>query len=368
MLLVLSAMLAGGAWLGVRFARMLTRARPAMRRRTAVWLGVAAVAPLLFFFALWGLFAYLVMILAAGDLAGLCLSRWRWGGMWWGKAWRGGMTGVALAVCVCAYGFYHVLDIRVTRYDITLSKPQAGRPVPHSKLRAVLITDTHLGKAIRAPQLDALAARVNALAPDIVFLGGDIYDDKTPPELVDHSMGVWRALKAPLGVWYVGGNHEHARYAGAHMAGVFPRLKAAGVRVLEDEHALVGGAFYVVGRKDLSIRDRLGAEELTRALDKTRPVIMLDHQPVGMARTADAGVDLLLCGHTHAGQIWPFGYAVRLLSRNEVVYGRARFGNMQAIVSSGAGAWGFSMRVGTNSEIVLLDIAFAPETSKGNAP
>ena len=77
-----------------------------------------------------------------------------------------------------------------------------------------------------------------------------------------------------------------------------------------------------------------------------------------MNLAAAAGVDLMLSGHTHGGQIWPFGIAVRLVSENDMVSGHAWFGAMQAIVTSGAGAWKFPMRIGTHSEIVVMDITF----------
>ena len=381
--MALMTMLAAGAYLWIAFAQMLRYAFGGRYRLAALALGGAAVIGMIVTRAAWGLFIYLVLFCAIADIIGkiaVALSRRQNNGS---KdvattAW-GGAIGIVLAVVLSVYGYFVAKDIRTTHYDITIAK-SAGEI---QTLRAVLMTDMHIGTMIGKAELDAIALRVNALSPDIIFFGGDIYDDKTSPELIEHSLEAWRSLTAPYGVYFVSGNHERAHYGGAHIAEALPRLHEAGVTLLEDEVTLVGDSFYVVGRKDAAIRGRMNPSQLTNTTDKRKPIILLDHQPTGIAAVAKAGVDLMLSGHTHAGQIWPFGYLIKPLSPNEVLYGHFNGvgvrsghlrnkctnltptppydGSLQVIVSSGAGTWGFPMRVGTRSEIVVLDIAFTEE-------
>lgn len=101
-------------------------------------------------------------------------------------------------------------------------------------------------------------------------------------------------------------------------------------------------------------RKRATIEELVSGLDPSYPVVVLDHQPREYEENEKTGVDLILSGHTHAGQIFPGGFFSALA--NELNYGYKKIGSLQAIVSSGMGTWGFPMRVGTNSEIVKIRI------------
>ena len=356
--LALAALLLCGAYLCLRLARMLRWNFHAMRKSTAWFISIAAVCGMMCVIATWGFYTYLVLVLFAGDVIEWLLRFAKKLEPKWQKFWHGGATGLVIALAIFYIGYFNARIIRETRYDIHIPKHADGV----EKLRAVLLTDMHLGATIRAKELDKIVARVNALAPDVVLLGGDTYDDQTSRELFEHSLAAWQGITARHGVVFVAGNHEQAFYAGSKMPGFLLQVRQSNIRFLEDEHLLLDGAVYIVGRNDHKLKTgRHGVEQLTRGLDKSRPVIMLDHQPIGLAEAADAGVDLMLCGHTHAGQIWPFGLLVLPLSSNDMIYGHAWFGNMQAVTSSGTGAWKLPMRIGTKSEIVVLDITFKPE-------
>jgi predicted MPP superfamily phosphohydrolase len=135
-------------------------------------------------------------------------------------------------------------------------------------------------------------------------------------------------------------------------------LGSRGVRVLDDDVLPGPAGTYIIGRRDLRDKERRPISDITKGLDAKRPLIILDHQPVELKQYAAAGADLTLSGHTHAGQVFPIGLISGLISTNEIDYGYRRNGNMQSIVTSGVGAWGFPMRVGTDSEIVVIDISF----------
>ena len=353
----LLTLLLSGVYLCARFARMLRYHFPKINRWVPWIASVAVVGFMMRYMVAWGIYTYLVLALFSGDLVEFILTRCRWtfGVKWWKKIWCGGVTGLATALALFFIGYQIARNIQTTHYEVTV--PKAAGEV--STIRVVLMADAHIGTTIRAPELDALVARVNALSPDIVLLAGDIYDDQTPPALFEHSLASWQAMDTRHGVYYVAGNHELARYAGARMTGILEQMRfAAGVRFLEDSHILLDNAFYLIGRNDPALAGRPDIAELTRGLDKTKPILLLEHQPVGLNAAAAAGVDLAFFGHTHGGQIWPFGIAVRHLSKNEMVYGLAQFGTLQAITTSGVGAWKFPMRIGTKSEIAVIDIVF----------
>lgn len=138
-------------------------------------------------------------------------------------------------------------------------------------------------------------------------------------------------------------------------------LTDAGIHLLDDESVLIDNKFYIVGRRDASRCEKVEGSratpaQLTESLDQRKPIIFIDHQPKELDKTAAAGVDLDLCGHTHDGQIFPGNLIIHLFWENSCGY--LRKGNMHNIVTSGAGIWGPNMRVGTNSEICPITVYF----------
>jgi predicted MPP superfamily phosphohydrolase len=165
-----------------------------------------------------------------------------------------------------------------------------------------------------------------------------------------------RELHAPLGVWAVLGNHDSFESAAESSL----ILRDAGFRVLHDESELVVSGLRVAGVDDLGLRARFGAVDLAigSALKSVQigreGCVFLSHTPVGMVAAAEAGAGLMLCGHTHGGQIWPFNYLVK--SRFPELVGRHIFAPMTLIISRGAGTWGPRMRLWKRGEIVLITL------------
>jgi predicted MPP superfamily phosphohydrolase len=168
-----------------------------------------------------------------------------------------------------------------------------------------------------------------------------------------------KKLKAPLGVFAVLGNHE---YFGGHIEEYIKRLEDIGIRVLRDETVLVADSFYLVGRKDKAAESftsegRLPLTKLVSSLNRTLPILVMDHQPHHrLDEAAASGIDLLMSGHTHRGQMAPNHMITRRIF--ELDWGYARKGTMHAIVSSGFGTWGPPIRIGSRSEIVEITITF----------
>jgi predicted MPP superfamily phosphohydrolase len=218
----------------------------------------------------------------------------------------------------------------------------------------VQITDLHVGPTIRRPAVADIVARSNALSPDIVAITGDLVDG-TVAELRE-AVSSLAELRAKQGVFFVTGNHEYFSGVGPWMA----ELARLGIRVLRNERVSIergGAAFDLAGVDDRSAA-RYGdghGENLGAALagrDRTRPVVLLAHQPRTVLDAAALDVDLQLSGHTHGGQIWPFGALVRLQQR--FLAGLSRHGNTLIYVSCGTGYWGPPMRLGAPAEITQI--------------
>lgn len=133
-------------------------------------------------------------------------------------------------------------------------------------------------------------------------------------------------------------------------------MTQAGVHVLEDEVLEIAESFYIVGRNDLTDEDRKSISELMREVDKEKLVIMLDHQPTALAEANEYGVDILLSGHTHRGQVFPVNWITSWLFEND--YGLLKKDQFHSIVTSGYGFWGPPFRIGSQSEVAKITIYF----------
>lgn len=235
--------------------------------------------------------------------------------------------------------------------------PVTLRRLPRARdgFTIVQITDVHVGPTIGRDFIQALVARVNALSPDLVAITGDLVDGDV--ETLGPLLNPLRDLRAPHGVYFVTGNHEF-------ISGVEPWvafLPSLGIRVLHNERVTIGegdDSFELAGIEDRSAgRFTRGgrAADLGRALrgwDRARELVLLAHQPKQALQAAREGVGLVLSGHTHGGQIWPFSYLVRL--DQPWIAGLHRSGATQVYVSEGTGYWGPPMRLGTRGEITRV--------------
>lgn len=272
------------------------------------------------------------------------------------NARTGGRLAFALVfgtvVIVLAAGTVQALRLRTRTVPLPITKPADLLKT----LRAVQISDVHVSPVLSASRLARIIDRVNALAPDIVFITGDLASDDTPARELLRMSEVLKQLHPPLGVFACTGNHEY--YGGLERT--CAAIRAGGVRILEDEAVLVADSFYVIGRKDPTSVPRGGTRmplaEILAGLDKSRPLILLDHQPIHLEEAAAAGIDLQLSGHTHNGQIFP----INLINKGiyELNWGLLKKGPTWFYVTSGAGTWGPPVRLGSTSEIVLFEISF----------
>lgn len=251
---------------------------------------------------------------------------------------------LAASVLMGGYGIINARRIRIRRLAVTLPNlPDAWRG-----RRAAVLSDIHLGNINGVRYARRISAITRELDPDVIFIPGDLYDGTRSD--AERLAAPLFELTPPLGVYYVSGNHDE--FEGANHYG--DALRRAGVHVLNNEHVMVdcvhiAGVNYRSSTQPMRLRRFLTGLELNNGT----PSILLQHVPNRLPIIEQAGVDLLLSGHTHGGQVFPFSWITRR-AFGEFTYGLQRFGDLQVYTSSGAGTWGPPMRVGTHSEIVLL--------------
>lgn len=263
-----------------------------------------------------------------------------------------GLGVLLILLFVLTYGSFNSRNIKITNYQLTIPKE-----TDINQLQAVLVSDTHLGLVIDNRRLTKIVDNINDLEPDIVFLAGDILEEninqlKGKQQFSD----TFRQLDAKYGVYAILGNHE---YIGGSANSVAKFFKDANVKTLRDQYAKVADSFYVIGRDDLSAtrfnqRMRQDITAIMGDIDKSLPMILLDHQPSRLDEAQQEGIDLQLSGHTHRGQFFPFNLITDRIF--EVDWGYLKKDDLQVIVSSGAGTWGPPIRIASRSEIVSIKI------------
>ncbi len=273
------------------------------------------------------------------------------------RAARAALASVlATTVLILAAGAVHAARFRVRDLDIFV--PKAARPV--RELTIVLASDIHVNPIMRDSHLEKIVETINGLAPDLIILAGDIINDDITPRGLERMAVTLRKLTAKYGVLGVLGNHEI--YGGVERS--LDWLARSGVDVLVDRAILVADSFYIVGRMDgghglrSGGRPRKPLDEVLAGVDRSYPLILVDHQPRHLDDARANGVDFQMSGHTHGGQIFPFNLINRLVYEDPLGYYRK--GATQYYVSSGVGNWGPPIRIGSTAEIVRIRISLRP--------
>lgn len=257
---------------------------------------------------------------------------------------------VILVAGIMVHGRYRFMHPVVQQVQLMFRK-QAGN---HDSLRIVVAGDMHLGWMIDRSHTRRFVDLIMAQQADMILFVGDIFDSQITPVLEQGMDQELRRLSAPLGVYTCTGNHEY-RY---HSEEKIALLNDVGITVLRDTAVLIDSAFYVAGREDKVIAHRKSTEQLLRdaGVDRSKPVILLNHTPDNLAEEADAGVDIALFGHTHHGQAFPGNLITEWIF--EVAHGYKKKGDTHIYVTSGIGLVGPQYRIGTRSEIALLTVRF----------
>ena len=272
----------------------------------------------------------------------------------WNVIHKSGIIPVLVVSILFTYGYVNIHQVRETAYTLQSDK------ISGEGLMIAQISDLHMGTTMGVEELRGYCEKIQAKDPDILFLTGDIFDERTEKSMMEEAAGILGHIDAKYGVYYVWGNHDPNHYSAQaeySMEELRRVLADSRIWVLEDEAVQVTPELAVIGRMEQSLdRNRKSVQELVTGLEPDSYQIVLDHRPVELEENAAAGVDLQLSGHTHAGQIWPTGQLAELLGINEMNYGLKNIDGFHAIVSSGIAGWGYAVRTGGHSEYVLIDV------------
>lgn len=269
-----------------------------------------------------------------------------------------GWAALIISAVALSIGWYFAHHVWQTNYELTTTKD-----IP--ALKIAMFADSHLGTTFDDKGFAKYLQAIQAQNPDMLVVVGDYVDDGTNKENMIKSTQALGQLKTKYGTYFVFGNHDKGyygpEYRGFSAAELVAELNKNGIKVLRDESVLIDDSFYLIGRRDYSLvherrGNRKSMAELVKGLDKNKYTIVLDHQPADFASQAQSGVDLVLCGHTHGGQLFPFNQVGKLIGANDMIYGHKKLQNTDFIVTSGISAWAIKFKTGTKSEFVMINI------------
>ena len=250
-----------------------------------------------------------------------------------------------IAFGIGVYGIVHAKKIFIKKMQISIPNlPQAwkGRTV-------VWMSDLHLGSIYRTRFAKKFTRISNSLSPDVVFIGGDLYDGTHAPDPYKLAAPL-SELTSKFGIFYITGNHEEF----GSPKPFIDVVQKLGFTILNDEKKEIDGVQIVgVDYSNSSKRENFKNVLEKIQINKAMPSILLKHEPRDLDVAEQAGISFQISGHTHKGQQWPFGYLAKRMYK-KYFYGLNQYekSTMQVLVSSGVGGWGPPVRVGSDCEII----------------
>lgn len=269
-----------------------------------------------------------------------------------------GWIAVILTLITFVIGWYLNNNVWQINYHLKTNKNVAP-------LKIAMFADAHLGTTFDSKGFEKHIAKIQAQNPDLLAIVGDFVDDETKKAEMIKACKILGDYKSKYGVFFVFGNHDKGYRNYRHFTGedLIQELTKNNVKVLFDDVILLNKDFYLIGRKDYSeikeersVTGRLSMNELTKDLDKNKYIIVLDHQPTDYKNQAASEVDLVLSGHTHGGQLFPFNKVGKWIKANDAIYGLEHRNKTDFIVTSGISSWAIKFKTGTKSEYVIIDI------------
>ena len=225
-------------------------------------------------------------------------------------------------------------------------------------LEIVLISDLHLGYINNNRKLEKAVKKINQQSPDIVFIAGDLFDGNfLAVQSHDDAKELLNSIKTKYGTFLCWGNHD----AGNSFGRMKQFIKSTDIILIEDNVINIENKFIIAGRKDSYPIDFQGEMRVSdfKELDKVNkelPIIVIDHQPSNLMEYVNKA-DLVLSGHTHKGQVFPFNLITKHLFIVDYGHYKSDSG-LQSIVTSGLGTWGPPMRIGSDNEIAKIAVRF----------
>ena len=276
------------------------------------------------------------------------------------KRYYAGITAIVFTIVYLAAGWYGAHHVWEKNYTIETDKAVGN-------FRVALLSDSHTGTTFHGDGFSEHMKEIGKQNPDVVLVAGDFVDDDTTKEDMIRCCQALGEMKTTYGVYYVFGNHDKGYYPSDYRGytgdDLIAELEKNGVTVLQDQNVLIDNRVYIIGRQDRSEdvekgKGRADMATLTQDLDDSKFSIVMDHQPADYEAQAASGVDLVVSGHTHGGQLFPLMNIENLtgLGGDDKVYGYEKRGNTNFIVTSGISDWAIKFKTGCRSEYVLIDI------------
>lgn len=262
-----------------------------------------------------------------------------------------------MSYCITAiylsYGYYMAHHVIETYYKIETTKDLGVK-----SFRIVQITDSHISSIINGDNFTFYMEKINKTNPDIVVVTGDFVDNDTTLEDMRKACKGLGKLKTKYGVYLVWGNHdlEFNNDKDYDEFVLKKELKQNRVVLLEDDLVYLNQNIVLIGRLDAQFKNRLAASVLTQELDLNNYIITLDHEPNDYEAEASSGMDLVLSGHTHGGQLFPWTIISKFAFIDNNIYGMKKILNTNFIVSSGISNWRIKFKTGTKTEYVIIDL------------
>lgn len=255
---------------------------------------------------------------------------------------------LGLTALILIVGHVHFRNPVVQTLSLDLTKPAT-----EGRMRVVAVSDVHLGYGITKKRLQEFVVQINEQKPDVVLISGDLIDAIVDPLREHHMEEELARINAPLGIYMALGNHEY-------ISGIEESLDfiaTTPIHLLRDQIVLLPNGVQIVGRDDRTNTNRKSLPELLQAVDHSKPIFLLDHQPEDqeVAEAIASQVDFAFYGHTHNGQVWPGNWLIKNLFKYG--YGYYQEGITHIYTSSGLGLWGPPFRVGTESELLVVDFS-----------
>lgn len=257
------------------------------------------------------------------------------------NSWSGTFAVTAFMFIIFLYGNIHYHQ--KVRQPLMLT---TGKTLSR-KMKVVMLSDLHLGYHNRRSEFAKWVDKINEEKADLILVAGDIIDKNIQPLEEQEMHQEFLRLNAPVVACL--GNHEY--YGGESNALLF--YKKADITLLRDSVTTVGD-LCIIGRDDRSNPKRKTLSELMKGVDRTKYLVVLDHQPIHLEEAEQNGIDFQLSGHTHHGQVWPISWITE--SIYECAFGEWQRGSTRYYVTSGIGIWGGKFRIGTRSEYVVAEI------------
>lgn len=272
------------------------------------------------------------------------------------KLYYAGAAALLITTLVLIAAWHYAHYVYETDYELTTQKDIGQEP-----LRIAMISDSHIGATFHYEEFAKHMERIEDQNPDVLIIAGDFVDDDTTKEDMERCCEILGDLKLEHGIYFVYGNHDKGYYGSEHRGfsaeDLEAKLRENGVVILQDENVLIDQRYYLIGRKDSSTsKDRLSMQELTKDLSSDIYQIVIDHEPQDYAAQAEAGVDLVLSGHTHGGQFFPITYVGEWTGVNDRTYGYELRDKTNYVVSSGISDWAIKFKTGCIAEYVIIDV------------